>query len=170
MGKKSKRNRAVSKKQKGTRNVEGGVSETSSAASDIAVVGGIEPSRGATSISTNSRDIDQSFLKLIQINDYEGILELESDAIRHAKALEGTEPQMAGHIYLVIVTALQETGFSTKEAREKAMHYLEQCWKAFHSLERSFELLEKEMSLDCVKLLVSIYLKEGRHDEAFATV
>ena len=104
------------------------------------------------------------------MKDYEGIIELESDAIRNAKALEGTEPQKAGYIYLMIAITLQETGFSTKEAREEAMHYLEQCWKAIHSLERSFELLEKEMLLDCVKLLVSIYLKEGRHDEAFATV
>jgi tetratricopeptide (TPR) repeat protein len=145
MGKKSKRNRA-----------EGGVSETSSAArwsGDIAVVGGIET-------------IDSVLVKLVEKGDHEGILKLESDAIRHAKALEGTEPQMAGHIYLVIVTALQETGFSTKEAREKAMHYLEQCWKAFHSLERSFELSEKEMLHACVKRLVALYIQEGRHDEA----
>ncbi len=128
MGKKGKRNRAVSTKQKGTRNVEGGVSETS----------GIEHPmpRGATSsITTNSRDIKESLSKLLNINDYEGVLKLESDAVSEAKALEGTEPQKASYIYLVIVNALQETELSTKEAREKAMHYLEQCWKAIHSLE-----------------------------------
>ena len=99
MGKKSKRNKAVSTKQKGTRNVEGGVSETSS-------------------IHTNSRDITKSLSKLQQINDYEGILKLESDAIRQAKALEGTEPQKATYIYQVIAKALEETGSSNKEARE----------------------------------------------------
>ena len=167
MGKKSKRNKAVSTKQNGTRNVEVGVSETC-AASDIAVVGGIEPPRGTnSSISTNnsSRDIKKSLLKLLQINDYEGIMKLESDAIRQAKALEGTEPQNASYIYIVIAKALEEIGSSNKVAREKAVRYLEQ----------SFALSEKKddnlQDLQYVaERLVHFNVKEGRHVEAFATV
>jgi tetratricopeptide (TPR) repeat protein len=176
MGKKSKRNRGASKKQNGTTRVESRVSETSSAASDIAVVGGIEPPRGATtsisSTSTNTnRDITQSLSNLIEIKDYEGIIKLESDAIRQAKALEGKEPKKASYIYVVIARAIyNKTGSSNKEAREKAIRYLERCWTAIHSLERSFALLEKGIMHDCVKYLASLYLKEGRHDEAFATV
>ena len=167
MGKKTKSDRAVSTKQNGTRNVEVGVSETC-AASDIAVVGGIEPPRGTnSSISTNnsSRDIKKSLLKLLQINDYEGIMKLESDAIRQAKALEGTEPQNASYIYIVIAKALEEIESSNKVAREKAVRYLEQ----------SFALSEKKddnlQDLQYVaERLVHFNVKEGRHVEAFATV
>jgi tetratricopeptide (TPR) repeat protein len=147
MGKKSKRNKAVSTKQKGTRNVEGGVSETSS-------------------IHTNSRDITKSLSKLQQINDYEGILKLESDAIRQAKALEGTEPQKATYIYQEIALALEETaGSSNKEAREKAIHYLEQ---SFALVEKMIDNLQDLQYV--TERLVYFNLKEGRHDEAFATV
>ena len=56
---------------------------------------------------------------------------------------------------------LYPVALSKQEGREKAIHYLE----------RSFELSEKVMLHDCVELLVvDVYLKEGRHDEAFATV
>ena len=55
---------------------------------------------------------------------------------------------------------LYPVALSKQEGREKAIHYLE----------RSFELSEKEMLHDYVELLVDVYLKEGRHDEAFATV
>ena len=156
MGKKSKRNRAVSTKQKGTRNVEGGVSETS----------GIEHPmpRGATSsITTNSRDIKESLSKLLNINDYEGILKLESDAVSQAKALEGTEPQKAIFIYGAIAKALHETEETStyKEAREKSIHYFE----------RSFALTENMIdNLNGAKILVQYNLREGRHDEAFAIV
>ena len=166
MGKKSKRNRGASKKQNGTTRVESRVSETSSAASDIAVVGGIEPPRGATtsisSTSTNTnRDITQSLSNLIEIKDYEGIIKLESDVILRAAVLEGTDPQHASSIYLAIVNAFVETEFSSTIARKKAIHYLE----------LSFALSEKQGKLhQCVRLLVPLYIQEGRHDEAFATV
>jgi len=160
MGKKSKRNRAVSTKQKGTRNVKGGVSETS----------GIEHPmpRGATSsITTNSRDIKESLSKLLNINDYEGILKLESDAVSQAKALEGTEPRTARYIYESIAKALHKTEETSlnKEAREKAIHYME----------RSFALTEKmtdnlNSMQNAAKILVHYNLREGRHDEAFAIV
>ena len=160
MGKKSKRNRAVSTKQKGTRNVEGGVSETS----------GIEHPmpRGATSsITTNSRDIKESLSKLLNINDYEGVLKLESDAVSQAKALEGTEPRTARYIYESIAKALHKTEETSpnKEAREKAIDYME----------RSFALTEKmtdnlNSMQNAAKILVHYNLREGRHDEAFAIV
>jgi hypothetical protein len=66
MGKKSKRKRkrAVSKKQKGTRRVEGGVSVTS-AASDVE--GEIETTHATATISSSSsnRDTAASILNLI---------------------------------------------------------------------------------------------------------
>ena len=42
--------------------------------------------------------------------------------------------------------------------------------KAIHYLERYFALSEKGMLHECVRLLVPLYIQEGRHDEAFATV
>ena len=171
MGKKSKRNRDVSKKQKSARRVheQGGVTNTSATSDAAAVVGReIEPS--TTRSASIRRDPIDSLLELVEKGDYEGILKLESDAIRQAKVLEGTEPQKASYIYQVIAIAIQETGSSNKEAREKAIRYLERCWTAIHSLERSFELSEKEMLHACVKRLVALYIQEGRHDEAFATV
>jgi tetratricopeptide (TPR) repeat protein len=149
MGKKSKRNRGASKKQNGTTRVESRVSETSSAASDIAVVGGIEP-------------IDSVLMKLEKEGDHEGILKLESDAIRHAKALEGTEPQMASYIYFKMARAFVITGLpSMVIARKKAIRYLE----------RSFASAETDVTLHaCVKPLVALYIQEGRHDEAFVII
>jgi tetratricopeptide (TPR) repeat protein len=120
MGKKSKRNRDVSKKQ-----------------------------------------MSASLLELVEKGDYEGILKLESDAILRATVLEEREPQQASLIYLVIANAFVETGLSSMIVREKAIHYLE----------RSFALLEeKKMLHKCVRLLVPIYLQEGRDDEAVAAV
>jgi tetratricopeptide (TPR) repeat protein len=95
--------------------------------------------------------------------DHEGILKLESDAILRATVLEGTEPEIASSIYIVIARSLVvEIGLSSTIAQEKAIHYLE----------RAFALSEKDIKLqhDCVNLLVSIYLHRGRHDDAFATV
>jgi hypothetical protein len=154
MGKKCKRNKAVSTKQNGTRNVEGGVSETRA-------VGGIEPPRGTnSSINTTSRDIEQTLSKLLQINDYEGILKLESDAIRQAKSLEGTEPLYASYIYIVIAKALTETGSSNKVARHKTIRLLE----------RSFTLAAKMDDNLKICIMLRSAVKEGRHVEAFATV
>ena len=150
MGKKSKRNRAVSTKQKGTRNVEGGISETS-----------------VIEHSMPLRDIMESLSKLLNINDYEGILKLESDAVSQAKALEGTEPQTARYIYEVISEALHETDTISpnKEAREKAIHYME---RAFALTEKMIDNLNS-MQFGA-KMLSNYYLREGRHDEAFAIV
>jgi len=161
MGKKSKRNRDVSKKQKSARRVheQGGVTNTSATSDAAAVVGReIEPSSTSASIS---RDPINSLLELVEKGDYEGILKLESDAILRATVLEGTEPQQASLIYLVIANAFLETELSNIIARKKAIHYLE----------RSFALLEeKKMLHKCERLLVPLYIQEGRHDEAFAAV
>jgi hypothetical protein len=151
MGKKSKRNRAVSTKQQGMINVEGGVSETS----------GIEH-------PMPRRDIKESLSKLLNINDSEGILKLELDAVSQAKALEGTEPQKALYIYQAIVEAFYETEETSpnKEAREKA---------AIHYFEEYFALTEKMIdNLNgmqyCARILVHCNLRKGRLDEAFAIV
>jgi hypothetical protein len=47
----------------------------------------------------------------MEVKDYEGVIKLESNAIRQAKALEGKEPKKASYIYtyLGIARALQET-------------------------------------------------------------
>jgi tetratricopeptide (TPR) repeat protein len=160
MGKTSKKNRGASKKQKGTRQVESKVSETTIAASDIAVVGEIEP-RTSASISSRGEPID-SFGQLVENKDYEGILKLESNLVLRATAIEGTEPQKAGAIYFTVAKAFVESKLSSLMAREKAIHYFE----------RSFALSENDiMSHECVRLLVPLYLRIGHHgDEAFATV
>ena len=168
MGKKGKRNRAVSTKQKGTSNVDGGgVSETC-AASDIAVVGGIEETpRGTTSISTtsNSRNITQSLSNLMDINDYQGILRLESNAIRQAKVLEIIAPQKTSYIYQVIAIAIYETGSLNKEARKKAIRYMERSFTVAEKMDNNVQNLQSG-----AQRLVQFYLEEGRHVEAFVTV
>ena len=161
MGKKSKRNRGVSKKQKsaGLVQEQGGVTNTSATSDAAAVVGReIEPS--TTRSASIRRDPIDSLLELVEKGDYEGILKLESDAILQATVLEGTEPQKASFIYLVIARAFVETGQSSLIAREKAIHYLE----------RSFALSEKVILHECVRLLVPLYLQEWRRDEAVAAV
>ena len=92
--------------------------------------------------------------------DYEGILKIESNLVLRATVLEGIEPQKASYIYLMISRAFIGTGLSSMKVREKAIHYLE----------RSFVLSEKEILHECMRLLVTIYIQEGRHDEALATV
>jgi len=159
MGKKSKRNKGASKKQKNARVQQGGVTNTS-ANSDVAaaVVGHeIEPS----TIASIRRDPIDSLWELLEKGDNEGILKLESNLVLRAAVLEGTDPQHASSIYLAIVNAFVETEFSSTIARKKAIHYLE----------LSFALSEKQGKLhQCVRLLVPLYIQEGRHDEAFATV
>ena len=167
MGKKSKRNRGASTKLQSARRglqEQSGVTNTTSATSDVAVVVGremIEPS--TTSASIRSDPIDSLLAEVTMKGDHEGILKLESDAILRATVLEGTEPEIASSIYIVIARSLVvEIGLSSTIAQEKAIHYLE----------RAFALSEKDIKLqhDCVNLLVSIYLHKGRHDDAFATV
>ena len=170
MGKKSKRNRGASKKQQSAGAQQGGVTNTS-ASSDVAaastaaaVVGNeIEPRSSSTSAASIRIDPINSLVQLVEKGDYEGILKLESKLILRATALEGTEPQKALYIYLVIADALIATEFSSKTSREKAINYLLRCWKAIHSL-------DEIMLLECLKMLVSLYLKEERYDEAFVTV
>ena len=167
MGKKSKRNRDVSKKQKSARRVQQGGFTNTIATSDAAAVVDREIEPSSTSASSIRRDPNDSLGQLVEKGDYEGILKLESDAILQATVVEGTEPQTASSIYLVIARAFVETGLSSMIAREKAIRYLE----------RSFALSEKEKHYqgnlhvhECMKLLVPIYLQEGRHDEAVAAV
>jgi tetratricopeptide (TPR) repeat protein len=170
MGKKSKRNRVASKKQQIARVQQGGVTNTSSATSDVAaaaaVVGNeIEP-RSSASIRIDP--IDSLIVQLAQKDDFEGILKLESKLVLRATALEGTEPRKAGYIYLMVANALIAneliaTEFLSKISREKAIHYLEGCWKVIHSLDEIFVLA-------CARDLVTLYLQEERHDEAFVTM
>jgi tetratricopeptide (TPR) repeat protein len=169
MGKKSKRNRGASKKQQSAGAQQGGVTNTSAssdvaAASTAAAVVGNEIDPRSTSASAGSIRIDpiDSLVQLVEKGDYEGILKLESKLVLLATALEGTEPEKAGYIYLMVANALIATEVSSKISREKTIDYLERCWKAMHSLEI--------MLHECVRLLVSLYLKEGRHDEAFVTL
>jgi len=138
---------------------QGGVATNISATSDAAAVVGreIEPSSSSASIR---RDPIDSLVDLLQKKDYEGIIKLESDVVLRATALEGTEPQTASSLYFMIARAFVETGLSSMVAREKATHYLE----------RSFALSEKVMVHECVRLLVPLYLQEGRRDEAVAAV
>ena len=141
MGKKSKRNREASRVQ------QGGVTNTS-----------------ATSAGSIRIDpIDSLMQQLAEKDDFEGILKLESKLILRATALEGTEPQKASYTYFMVANALIATEFSSKTSREKAIHYLERCWKAIQSL-------DEIMLHECVRLLVHLYLHEGRHDEAFVTI
>jgi tetratricopeptide (TPR) repeat protein len=163
MGKKSKRNRGASKKQQSARVQQGAVSNTSATTSDVAaaVVGReIESSTSASTTTIRRDPIIDSFLKLLEQKDYEGILKLESDVILRATALEGTQPNKASYIYLMVASVFVQTGLSSLIARNKAIQYLE----------RASELSEKERLHECVQLLVSIYIQEGRHDEAFAIV
>jgi tetratricopeptide (TPR) repeat protein len=164
MGKKSKRNRGASKNQQSARVQQGAVSNTSATTSDVAaaVVGReIEPSTGATSTTTIRRDpIIDSLLDLLKNKDYEGIIKLESDVILRATVLEGTQPQKASYFYFIVAKAFVKSGLSSLIAHEKAIHYFE----------RAFALSEKDMVDDCAGQLVLLYLKERRHDEAFATV
>ena len=150
MGKKSKKNRAVSTKQQGMINVEGGVSETS----------GIEH-------PMPRRDIKESLSKFLNINDSEGILKLELDAGSQAKALEGTEPQKALYIYQAIAEAFHETEETSpyKEARKKAIHYFEEY---FALTEKMIDNLNGMQY--CARILVHCNLREGRLDKAFAIV
>jgi hypothetical protein len=133
---------------------QGGVTTNISATSDAAAVVGreIEPSSSSASIR---RDPIDSLVDLLQKKDYEGIIKLESDVVLRATALEGTEPQTDSSLYFMIARAFVETGLSSMVAREKATHYLE----------RSFALSEKVMVHECVRLLVPLYLQEGRRDE-----
>jgi tetratricopeptide (TPR) repeat protein len=166
MGKKSKRNRGASRVNQSARVQQGAVTNTSATSDVVAAVVGneIEP-RSSTSASDASIRIDpiDSLMQLVEKGDHEGILKLESKLVLRATALEGTEPQKALYIYLVIADALIATEFSSKTSREKAINYLERCWKAIHSL-------DEIMLHECVKMLVRLYLKEERHDEAFVTV
>jgi tetratricopeptide (TPR) repeat protein len=161
MGKKSKRNRGNSKKQHSARAQQGGVTNTS-ATSDVvsaaAVVGNeIEPRSSSASIRIDP--IDSLLVQLVEKEDLEGILKQKSKFLLRATALEGTEPQKASYTYLVIADALIATEFSSKKSRMKAIFLLERC----------FALSEIETFLNaCVRELVPLYLKEGRHDEAFA--
>jgi tetratricopeptide (TPR) repeat protein len=158
MGKKSKRNRGASRVHQSAR------SATSDVAADAVVGNEIEP-RSSASASAGSIRIDpiDSLMQLAEKGDHEGILKLESKLILRATTIEGTEPQKAGYIYLMVANALIATEFSSKISREKAINYLLRCWKAIHSL-------DEIMLHECVRLLVPLYLKEERHDEAFVTV
>jgi hypothetical protein len=158
MGKKSKRNRGASRVHQSAR------SATSDVAADAVVGNEIEP-RSSASASAGSIRIDpiDSLMQLAEKGDHEGILKLESKLILRATTIEGTEPQNAGYIYLMVANALIATEFSSKISREKAINYLLRCWKAIHSL-------DEIMLHECVRLLVPLYLKEERHDEAFVTV
>ena len=113
MGKKSKRNRDVSKKQKSARRVheQGGVTNTSATSDAAAAVIGheIEPSSTSATCSIR-RDPMDSLVELLTKKDYEGILQLESDVILRATVLEGIEPQKASVIYLVVANAFIVTG------------------------------------------------------------
>jgi tetratricopeptide (TPR) repeat protein len=171
MGKKSKRNRGASKVHQSAMVQQGGVTNTS-ATSDVAaastaaaVVGNEIDPRSSSSASAASIRIDpiDSLMQLAEKNDFGGILKLESKLILRATALEGTEPQKASYTYFMVANALIATEFSSKTSREKAINYLVRCWKANHSLD---EIILHE----CVKMLVRLYLKEERHDEAFVTV
>jgi len=168
MGKKSKRNIGASKRQQSARVQEqcGVTNASSTTRSDVAsaVVGReIEPSNSSAASSTSIRRdprIIDSLLKLLKKKDYEGILTLESDVILRATVLEGTEPQKASYIYFMVAKAFVESGLSSLIAREKAIQYME----------RSFALSETDMVGECVRQLVPLYLREGRHDEAFTAV
>ena len=121
MGKKSKRNREASKKQRSARAQQGRVTNTSAT-----VVGNEIESRSSTSAGSIRIDpIDSLMQQLAEKDDFEGILKLESKLILRATALEGTEPRKAVYIYLVIADALIATEFSSKISREKAIDYLE---------------------------------------------
>ena len=158
MGKKSKRNTSISKKQKSARVQQCGVANSSAiSTNDVAAVVSREIERTSDSIR---RDPIDSLVDLLQKKDYDGIIKLESDVVLRATALEGTEPQTASSLYFMIARAFVETGLSSMVAREKATHYLE----------RSFALSEKVMVHECVRLLVPLYLQEGRRDEAVAAV
>ena len=140
MGEKSNRNRGASRVQQSARVQQGGVTNTS---------------------ATIRRDpIIDSLGELLKKKDCEGILKLESKLVLRATGLEGTEPTKASAIYLAIANAFVESEFSSLIAREKAIHYME----------RSFALSVKDVLHECVRQLVPLYLRVGRHDEAFATV
>ena len=168
MGKKSKRNIGASKRQQSARVQEqcGVTNASSTTRSDVAsavVSREIEPSNSSAASSTSIRRdprIIDSLLKLLKKKDYEGILTLESDVILRATVLEGTEPQKASYIYFMVAKAFVESGLSSLIAREKAIQYME----------RSFALSETDMVAQCVRQLVPLYLREGRHDEAFTAV
>ena len=100
MGKKSKRNRGVSKKQKsaGLVQEQGGVTNTSATSDAAAVVGReIEPS--TTRSASIRRDPIDSLFELLEKGDHEGIIKLKSDVILRAAVLEGTEPQKTSFVY-----------------------------------------------------------------------
>jgi tetratricopeptide (TPR) repeat protein len=171
MGKKSKRNRGASRVQQNARVQQGAVTNTS-ATSDVvaaaastapAVVGNeIDPRRSSASSAGSIRiDPIDSLMQLVEKNDHEGILKLESKLVLRATAIEGTEPCKAGAIYFMVAKAFVNSGLSSLIKREKAIRYLE----------RSFALSESENFLnECVRQLVPLYLHEGRHDEAFVTM
>jgi tetratricopeptide (TPR) repeat protein len=163
MGKKSKRNRGASRVQQSARVQQGAVSNTSATTSDVAAAA---VGREIELMSSNSagirRDpIDCVFEVLQREGDHKGILKLESKFVLRATALEGTEPNKASYIYFMVAKAYFVTGFSSRIARNKAIHYFE----------RAFALSDKEIILhECVRQLLPLYLNEGRHDEAFVTV
>ena len=87
---------------------QGGVTNTSAtsdvaAASTAAAVVGNEIDPRSSSASAGSIRIDpiDSLIQLVEKEDHEGILKQESKLVLRATALEGTEPQNAGYIYLV---------------------------------------------------------------------
>ena len=131
MGKKSKRNRGASKKLHSEGAQQGGVTNTS-ASSDVAAaaaaVGNEIDPRSSSSASAGSIRIDPigSLIQLVEKEDFEGILKQESKLILRATALEGTEPQNAGCIYLVIADALIATHAIPENSRgnQRELHAL----------------------------------------------
>ena len=89
MGKKSKRNRGASTKLQSARRglqEQSGVTNTTSATSDVAVVVGremIEPS--TTSASIRSDPIDSLLVEVTTKGDHEGILKLEPNSSRGSR-------------------------------------------------------------------------------------
>ena len=156
MGKKSKRNREASKKQQSARVQQGRVTNTSTTNDVAAAVVGNE-----IELSTSARilgDTIDSLGQLVEKGDHGGIITHESNLVCLATALEGTEPEEASCIYLMLAEAFDVTGCSSMIAREKSIRYLE----------RSFALSDKEIILQaCVRQLMPLYLQEGRHDRAF---
>jgi len=183
MGKKSKRNRANSKK-KSTRQMEGGAATTRSSGVDAGeIVAESRPRANTASSTTTSRNRNhddimvQSFMKLGAIKDYEGALKLESDMVLIAEKFERTKPAgFASGIYFGIAEVHYHNNDKTA-----SIFKIAQEDKAIRYLKKSFELLEKvdgnghtflnqEIVKGSVKYLVNIYLRqeEKRFDEAIA--
>jgi tetratricopeptide (TPR) repeat protein len=183
MGKKSKRNRANSKK-KSTRQMEGGAATTRSSGVDAGeIVAESRPRANTASSTTTSRNRNhddimvQSFMKLGAMKDYEGALKLESDMVLIAEKFERTKPAgFASGIYFGIAEVHYHNNDKTA-----SIFKIAQEDKVIRYLEKSFELLEKvdgnghtfqnqEIVKGSVKYLVNIYLRqeEKRFDEAIA--